>query len=378
MQKYRVLVLAEDAEAVENIRSGKRLSGLAADMSAGEKGGRGVYNRAGYRIFTISESGASVAATARMAKISVNTDLTDTGISEVGIPNIGFGVEDGREPVEQRTWDHKLPFMAQKVIDLGYDLPLPYGLKVLYSDIEQDQVLEGLQVGFSGGEKEPFEWVAFENAISLSETWQAIGDAWVLPFMNVFAFIGDVKGDVTLDVFLEGNGLLEQKGIDCSRPGNLATCRAFQDKIIELPVESVFSGTNYGVGFNLAGGWKGFFFTLPVSFSWVDMDTTDVEGGAIISASPRAGYLFKMENYGNLGLFVGASYLDSDLTAHGSLAVPETDVTIDYIVDQSNTDKWNGILGANWDITRRWSVMVEYNGFFGSRDSIFAAVGWRF
>ena len=23
-------------------------------------------------------------------------------------------------------------------------------------------------------------------------------------------------------------------------------------------------------------------------------------------------------------------------------------------------------------------LMVEYNGFFGSRDSIFAAVGWRF
>ena len=378
MQKYRFLVLAEDGEALETIRSGKRLGSLVADISAGEKGGRGAYNRAGYRVFTISESGASIAATARLTKISVNTELTDTGISEVGVPNIGYGTEDGHVPVEQRTWDHKLPFMAQKVIDMGYQLPLPYGVKVLYSDIEQDQVLESLQVGFSGGEKEPFEWVAFENAISLSETWQAIGDAWVLPFLNLFAFIGDVKGDVTLDVLLEGNGLLEQKGIDCTRPGNLVICRALQDQIIKLPVESVFSGTNYGVGFNLAGGWKGFFFTLPVSFSWVDMDTTDVEGGSIISASPRAGYLLKMGNYGNLGLFVGASYLDSDLTAYGSLAVPETDVTIDYTVDQSNSDKWNGVVGANWDITRRWSVMVEYDGFFGSRDSIFASVGWRF
>jgi hypothetical protein len=45
MQKYRILLLAEDAEAVENLRSGKRLSGLAADMSAGEKGGRGLYSR---------------------------------------------------------------------------------------------------------------------------------------------------------------------------------------------------------------------------------------------------------------------------------------------------------------------------------------------
>ena len=378
LKKFRFLVLAEDAEALENIPNKKYLSSLAADLSAGEKGTSGGYNSAGYRIFTVSESGASVAATARLIKVSVNDDLTDTGVSEISLPNIGFDIEDGREPAEQRTWDHKLPFLAQKVVDLGYDLPLPYGLKVLYSNIDQDQILEGLQVGFSGGEKEPFEWVAFENAISFSETWQAIGDAWVLPFLNVFAFVGDLKGDVTLDVFLEGNGLLEQKGIDCSRPGNLIICRALQDQIIELPIESAFTGTNYGAGFNLAGGWKGFFFTLPVSFTWVDMDTTDVEGGAVISASPRAGYLFKMANYGNLGLYVGGSYLNSDLIAHGSLAIPETDVTIDYTVDQSNTDKWNGIVGANWDITRRWSLMMEYNGFFGTRESIFASVGWRF
>ena len=378
IQKYRGVMLASDREELETWRRGGSYSYVSADAVAGKSASSSEFRRSGQKTYIVSDSGATLSATAKLAKLSVNQDLTDTGLSEFSIPNIGMGIEDGLVSAEYRTWGHKLPFMAQKVIDLGYDLPLPYGLKVLYSDIEQEQVLEDLQVGFSGGEKEPFEWVAFENAISISETWQAIGDAWVLPFLNVFAFIGDVKGDVTLDVFLEGNGLLEQKGTDCTRPGNLLICRALQDRIIELPVESVFSGTNYGVGFNLAGGWKGFFFTLPVSFSWVDMDTTDVEGGAIISASPRAGYLFKMGNYGNLGAFVGASYLDSDLTAYGSLAVPETDVTIDYIVDQSNTDKWNGVLGANWDITRRWSVMVEYDGFFGSRDSIFAAVGWRF
>jgi hypothetical protein len=366
VNKYRFLVLVEDDETLEQMKDSKYLSGLSSELSAGQTGASGNYNAAGYQVFVISESGASAAVTARVGKMSVNTDLTDTGISEVSLPNIGFGIDDKKEKVEQRVWDHKLPFMAQKVIDMGYDLPLPYGLKVLYSDIEQDQVLEELEVGFSGGEKEPFEWVAFENAISISETWQAIGDVWVLPFLNVFAFAGDLKGDVTLDVFLEGDGLLEQKGIDCSRPGNFALCRALQGKIIELPITSAFTGKNYGAGFNLAGGWKGFFFTLPVSFSWADMDTTDVEGGSVINASPRVGYLVKMGNYGNLGLYTGANYLDSDLTAHGSLPIPETDVTIDYTIDQSNSDKWNGILGANWDITRRWSVMVEYNGFFGA------------
>ena len=378
LREYRFIVLAEDAEALESLLSKKYLSSLALEAAAGNTGARGGYNSGGHRVFLISDSGASVAATARLLKTTVNTDLTDTGVSEISIPNIGFDIEDGREPAEHRTWDHKLPFMAQKVIDLGYDLPLPYGVKVLYSDIDQAQNLESLNVGFSGGEKEPFEWVAFENARSKSRTWQLIGDLWLFPFLNLFAFAGDVDGDAPMNVILEGNGMLEQMGIDCSRPGNRVLCGLLQDRIIDLPIDADFSGNNYGVGFNLAGGWNDYFFTLPVSFAWIDMDTTDVEGGVVISASPRAGRLFKLGKNGNLALYTGASYLDSELTAHGSLAIPDTDVTIDYTVDQSNKDKWAGILGVNWDLNDRWSLNVEYNGFFGSRESVFALLGWRF
>jgi hypothetical protein len=378
VRSFRILLLAEDADALERTRNKKYFRGLINEMTVGEAGGTGQYIKGGLRNFVISDRGASVGVTARLAKVSVNTDLTDTGVSEISLPNIGFGIEDGREPVEQRTWDHKLPFLAQKVIDLGYDLPLPYGVKILYSDIDQSQILDSLRVGFSGGEQEPFEWVAFENARSVSDTWQLLGDLWLLPFLNLFAYVGDVAGDAPMNVLLEGNGMLEQMGTDCSRPGNRVLCGILQDRVINLPIEADFTGMNYGVGFNLAGGWKGFFFTLPISFSWIDMDTTDVEGGAVISASPRAGRLVNLGRSGNLALYVGGSYLDSDLTALGSLAIPDTDVTIDYTIDQSNKDKWAGVLGANWDINGGWSLMVEYNGFFGSRDSVFATVGWRF
>jgi hypothetical protein len=375
---FRALVLAKDAETFKRLREEDYVGSVATEATAGDKGGTGVFSSRGFKTYVISDSGASVAAVARLARTRVNSDLSDTGISEIRLPNIDFGIEDGREPVEQRTWEHKMPFMAQKVIDLGYDLPLPYGVQFLYSNIEQDQILEQLEVGFSGGEKVPYEWVDFENAVSWTDTWQMIGDVWLLPFLNLFAFVGDIKGDVTLDVFLDGNGLLEQAGIDCNRPGNLVVCRLLQDQVVMLPVESDFTGLNYGVGFNLAGGWNGWFFTLPVSFAWTDMDTTDVEGGAVISASPRLGRLIKLGSAGNLGLYLGGSYLDSDLKAHGSLDIPGTDESIDYTVDQANKDQWAGIVGANWSINSRWSVTVEYNGFFGSRESIFASVGWRF
>ena len=299
----------------------------------------------------------------------------DTHLAKDGVL---FGLTEESHRVRSLMDDHKLPFMAQKVIDLGYDLPLPYGITVLHTDIDQAQNLDGLKVGFSGSEKEPFDWVAFENARSQTKTWQLMGDMWVLPFLNVFGFVGDIDGDAPMNVILDGNGLLEQKGVDCSRPGNLVLCRFLQDQEIDLPIFATFSGKNYGVGFNLAGGWKGFFFTLPVSFSWTNMDTTDVEGGAVISASPRLGRLVKLGDNGNLGLYLGASYLDSNLTAHGSLAIPETDVTIDYDIDQSNQDKWAGILGANWAINGHWSLTVEYNGFFGSRESWIGGVAYRF
>ena len=66
------------------------------------------------------------------------------------------------------------------------------------------------------------------------------------------------------------------------------------------------------------------------------------------------------------------------MTANGSLAIPETDVTIDYTVEQSNKKKWAGILGANWAINGRWSLQAEYNGFFGSRKSWIGSVSFRF
>lgn len=378
VREFQALILAEDKAALDDIRSGRYMKGLAAEATAGEAGKAQARMIGGHEIFIISSTGAAVSATARLARLSVNEDLTDTGLSEIQIPNAGFAIDDGREPAETRVWDRKLPFLAQDVIDLGYDLPRPYGVKVLYSGIDQDQVLDDLKVGFSGAEKEPYEFVAFENASSDSDSGQLLGDLWLFPFLNLFGYVGTLEGSAPMDVILDGNGILDQIGVNCALPGNVVLCNVLQDREITLPIDANFSGVNYGLGFNLAGGWKGFFFTLPVSFSWIDMDTTDAEGRAVISASPRAGRVFNLGNSGNLALYAGASYLDSDLRATGSLAIPETDITIDYTIDQSNKDRWAGVVGANWDITGRWSIQAEYNGFFGSRESIIASVGWRF
>jgi hypothetical protein len=89
----------------------------------------------------VSESGAALTATARLVKTSINRDLTDTGVSEISIPNIGLSNVDDQGAAAPRQWDRKMPFLAQKVIDKGYNLPLPYGIGVTYANVDQEQIL---------------------------------------------------------------------------------------------------------------------------------------------------------------------------------------------------------------------------------------------
>jgi lipid-binding SYLF domain-containing protein len=376
---YQVLILIENQVQLDEFRSGKVFRSVAADIAA-LSAGEASYTSPGdgYTMYVLSDAGASIAASARLIRVAVNRDLTDTGLSEISIPNRGFGIEDGRgDAPEKRWWDHKMPFMAQKIIDKGYDLPLPYGLKLGYVNVDQDQLLDNLFIGFNDSEKVSIDFVDFKNASSESETAQLIFDTWVFPFMNVFAIAGTVDGQAPLDVLIDGNGMLEALEIDCSRPGNLIPCGLLEDREITLPITAKFDGNNYGIGVNFAGGWRSFFFTLPISYVYADMKGSNTDG-VVLSASPRVGKVFKMGSKGNLSLYTGGSYLDSELTVSGSVTVPETDFQIDYTIDQKNKDQWTVIAGVNWNINRHWSVQAEYNGFTGSRETWVGSLTWRF
>jgi len=100
--------------------------------------------------------------------------------------------------------------------------------------------------------------------------------------------------------------------------------------------------------------------------------------GTVFTTSPRVGRVFPLRSAGSLALFVGGSYIDSKLTITGTQIIPGTTVGVDYKIRQRNKDKWAGLLGANLDITKRWSVSAEYHGFTGSRESFIASAGYSF
>ena len=387
VRKFRLLILFNDREGLEDFRRGGWESVAGAETAAGTAGAVGVSppGRADLYDFSVhflTDSGLHAATSIRLLQVSVNRDLTHTGVSEISIPNIGLTTSDEAPSDAPREWDRALPFFAQDVIDKGYDLPMPYGIGVTYANVVQDQLLDSLEIGFGGSEKVPMEFVSFSDASSESDSVTLKLDTWLFPFMNVFALLGTVDGTAPLAFTIDGTDALNQLGIDCtpsSGPVPLPPhplC-VIDGRAVTVPVEPNFHGNTYGVGTVLAGGWNNWFVTIPITITYADMQGNDTEG-TVLTASPRFGRVFPLRNSGNLALFVGGSYLESDLTVTGTVVLPGTDVAVDYKIDQQNKDNWAGIIGGNWDITRRWSVAAEYNGFTGSRESFIAQVGYRF
>ena len=373
----RALVLVDDDETLESFRSGKWVSSAGSFSVSAEPGTSAVRTGDAIKTYYLGESGAALAVTSRVVKLSVNEDLTDTGLSDISIPSIGSDGEGSAQDAPRR-WDRKLPFLAQRVIDLGYDLPLPFGVSLIYGNVEQDMLLDSLSVGLNGSDKQPFEFVSFENAVAKNDTVQLKLDAWLFPFMNVFGLVGKIDGEAPVDVLLDGNGMLDILGITCPSPDPL--CPFLTDRVITLPITAPFSGNTYGLGTVLAGGWNNWFVALPVSATYADMDTTETEGLAI-TATPRFGRLFNSERNGSFALFAGGNYLHAELDVSGTVFLPVPggdDLRVDYDIKQKNKDNWNLVVGGNWDITRRWSVALEYNGFIGSREALFGSASFRF
>jgi len=234
--RFRVLVIFENRKTMEKFRDGSWQSVMGAESGVGSQSSSKIaMGGDGYSTHFVSDAGVSLAATARLIKTSINEDLTDTGVSEVSFPNSGFTSTDQQGEAAPRIWDHKLPFLAQKVIDKGYDLPLPYGIGFTYANVDQLQLLTELQVGINGREIIPFEFVSFDRAQSISNSYNLKADAWILPFMNVFVMLGKVDGSAPLDIVLDGNGMLDHLDITCGGLLPSPLCELLEDKDFALP-----------------------------------------------------------------------------------------------------------------------------------------------
>ena len=291
----------------------------------------------------------------------------------------------GRAPtkVKARKYERALPFLAQSVVDLGYELPNPYGVAVIPAWIRQDFLLTDLVISVDGNPPANIDFIDFGDPFVENTTAQLKFDAWLLPFLNAFAAVGllDGKGSIPLTVL--GADLMNYLGLGGLCDGGLLQPDLCVRTLIG-EANPKYHGETFTLGANLAAGWRQLFLAVPISYTWTNVNIVDTTVEAL-NVSPRVGVTGNIGSWGALSVFIGATYLDAEVELAGSVTfdTPNSGVpgigdktTIDYKITQENKDKWNGLVGFNWDISRKWSASAEA-GFGGSRSNFISSFTFR-
>jgi len=295
----------------------------------------------------------------------------------LAVPTAGRGLQ----PTLDAVWNRALPLLGKKVVAKGFSLPNPYGVALVGAWKRQDITLGDLSIRAGGSEWTTISFPLFEQPSADTFSYQAKFDFWLFPFLNVYALVGRVDGDSLIPVSFLGSDLMDLIGTgdlcDGLRPP--AACYTTYSGTYTSDI----GGDNVSIGLNPALGYKDFFFTMPVTWTWTDLDTSDrlVESFYL---SPRIGLSVPTERSGALSVYIGAAYLKAENFIVGSIDLPtsgmpgaEDGLRVEYEVWADNTDRWNYLVGFNWAISTHWQLHAEADAG-GSRQGATVSATWRF
>ena len=143
-----------------------------------------------------------------------------------------------------------------------------------------------------------------------------------------------------------------------------------------------YYGYNAGIGAVLAMGWKGFFVTFPLSYIYSDMSNLEYTVTAL-NLETLIGHTFKMGSGMLMEIYIGGNYLNTtnSITNVFNLPLSEVDGTLDdidiqYQIDETNTVKWNYVVGGQFQFSKAWSLQAQI-GFGGAREQYTLAGVYR-
>nr|WP_241210355.1 TonB-dependent receptor [Vibrio ichthyoenteri] len=248
-----------------------------------------------------------------------------------------------------------LPIWKDKAEALGYELPKAVGISFGYMVLEQGISVDSIEL--TGIPVVDMLGVDLEahGGTQKTEVMTLRADAWLFPFLNVYALVGILEGYSKTDVsisFFDG-ALKPKKTID-----------------FELALE----GYTSGAGLVLAGGYKNVFGLVDLNYSKTKLSIIDGEIDAIV-ISPRIGYDLTKHGF-PLRVWAGAMYQDVEQTLKGNLDDIAPNMPGGFTVKQHLTTKWNPLLGMQYQVTDSWYLLGEVG--LGDRKSAFLSIDHRF
>ncbi|WP_299688203.1 hypothetical protein [uncultured Vibrio sp.] len=282
-------------------------------------------------------------------------------------------VSDPRMKEVSVKLDRVFPLMGDMVRRQGIDLPLPFGISVAYRNQDMDIPMTDYVIG---GVRlndlfDPEDSVATVNAESLSIR----GDVNILPFWNVFGYIGKVNVDANVDASYTGAaGKYLQDKLNDKLPGSGDLLCEGISMLCDRGRLNVPLHLEYdlrGVGTTLSVGYKEFFASVTGTYSQTRLKGLDNWGDGIITAQPMLGY--QLVDY-RAQFFVGAEYQGLNSRMQGTVKTGDIEFDYDVGVD---INQWAFLTGFNKQFGKHYNMTMLYNKG-ETRSSLTLNLGYRF
>jgi hypothetical protein len=254
----------------------------------------------------------------------------------------------------------KLPFWADDVRKLGFELPKTYGVGIIGLFQSADIDLVDITVGdISVVEDIPLVDPLGSDFSSDITTVQFRGDMWILPFLNLSVIAGHLETDTDVTLrFTPGFQALYKLKTGEDLP-----------EFIDFP--SATSGETLGFGLTTGLQYEQLIFTASANYAWAVTNETESKVNALVILG-MAGY-----DFGDLGMQVlaGVQYQKTDRVINGLLDLGDGADPLPFGIG-IDIEETIFLLGVNKDIGRNWTFNA-FAGLNGTRSSLMASFGYR-
>lgn len=306
------------------------------------------------------------------------------------------------DSLKQVKYDNVFPIWGQKAYQKGFDIPYPTGVMVNYVYIKQGLIIDNMRLGLQTDNIDlpltGVDFLEFGDNYSTASTVMVRPDVWVLPFLNVYGLFGtgNSKTEVNLKFPIELKSVVEQNvrtsGIGMTAAGGIGPVWLAIDgnitwnkpELLDEAVEVKTFGIRLGQNFvnksrpdRNFGVWAG---AMSIALGSNTVGQIKLNEALPPETWERADQIVATyDDWYNNTATVGQKII-ADQTIGPiveAIGAADGESIIRYGLDKSTKQKWNGIIGAQYQHNKNWMFRTEA-GVVGDRKSFLLSVNWRF
>jgi len=302
----------------------------------------------------------------RMCSMDEKKEETHDPQAPAPLPSSDISKAGTAQPIPEHTWQSLFPFFGAGAEKRGYKLPYAIGVTPGFYYGRRHIKASNAKVAIANFTI-PADKLTKIKVKSREKNWSVRLDAWVFPFLSVYALGGYTRQytEAAINVDL----------LDRMR-NRLGASRK------EFSVKVNLTGITYGGGMTLVGGYKNYFAALDTNYTISALQGDLIFGNRLspdvraLLCSFRLGWR-KLLGVSQLIIWVGETYWDTTNTIKGNPDIPVLG-KVGFSLQESTVKPWSTHIGAHLEITQTLQFMVDMGSNFSGLFCITPAFIYRF